>query len=515
MRDIELNSVNIRPGVSVLSVLPHLNYKHWYALAEFVDNSIQSAQSQNKRLREAERDSFTLKVNIYFDNSMNRITIKDNAAGIAAKDYGRAFRPAEIPPDASGLSEFGMGMKSAACWFSPKWHVRSCALGEMEERIVFFDVDKIVHDSIEELNVLRTTASKDAHYTEIVLDDIRKFPKGKTLAKIREHLASIYRVYIRNGFLELYLDDEKLCYEDPAILVAPSYKNPEGGSIKWNKEFFIDLGDKKSASGSVAIREKGDTRLAGLSLFRRNRLILGSADDGYKPHEIFGSGNSYASQRLFGEIHLKGFQVSHTKDGFKWQDSEELFLQELKKILADDKLPILQQAREYRATGGAIYQRKNASIALKKTATDLTHSSINQIVAYSAAKSEVEKTADKLKTDYQENRNVDTESLSISFRDGSWLVNVHLSYENDGSNWLEIRNKPSIKDTEPRNIDVKISMTHPFMDKYAANDSESIDALIRIGASMALAEVLATEVGRTNLASVRDLFNQILRESFS
>ena len=34
--------VNIRPGVSVLSVLRHLNYSPWFALAEFVDNSLQS-----------------------------------------------------------------------------------------------------------------------------------------------------------------------------------------------------------------------------------------------------------------------------------------------------------------------------------------------------------------------------------------------------------------------------------------------------------------------------------------
>lgn len=36
--------INIRPGVAILSVLPHLNYQPWFALAEFVDNSIQSFQ---------------------------------------------------------------------------------------------------------------------------------------------------------------------------------------------------------------------------------------------------------------------------------------------------------------------------------------------------------------------------------------------------------------------------------------------------------------------------------------
>jgi hypothetical protein len=34
--------VSIRPGVGILSVLRHLNYKPWFAMAEFVDNSLQS-----------------------------------------------------------------------------------------------------------------------------------------------------------------------------------------------------------------------------------------------------------------------------------------------------------------------------------------------------------------------------------------------------------------------------------------------------------------------------------------
>ena len=38
----DTNRINIRPEVSILSVLRHLNYKPWFALAEFVDNSLQS-----------------------------------------------------------------------------------------------------------------------------------------------------------------------------------------------------------------------------------------------------------------------------------------------------------------------------------------------------------------------------------------------------------------------------------------------------------------------------------------
>ncbi len=35
--------VSIVPGVSILGVLGHLNYEPWFALAEYVDNAIQSA----------------------------------------------------------------------------------------------------------------------------------------------------------------------------------------------------------------------------------------------------------------------------------------------------------------------------------------------------------------------------------------------------------------------------------------------------------------------------------------
>src|SRR5688572_134017 len=106
------DKVSIRPGVSILSILKHIQYDPWYALAEFVDNSIGSFQRYEKELKEVDGPNYILKVHIDFNDTDNKITIRDNAAGIHAEDYARAFRAAEIPPDNTGLSEFGMGMKS-------------------------------------------------------------------------------------------------------------------------------------------------------------------------------------------------------------------------------------------------------------------------------------------------------------------------------------------------------------------------------------------------------------------
>src|SRR5437879_5045903 len=123
-RPKRMESVSIRPGVRVLSVLRHLNYKPWFALAEFVDNSVQSYLDYRKELHRVEGSDFGLRVTIRIENEDGgSITIRDNAAGIHEEDYARAFRAAEIPADVSGLAEFGMGMKSASCWFAPLWTV--------------------------------------------------------------------------------------------------------------------------------------------------------------------------------------------------------------------------------------------------------------------------------------------------------------------------------------------------------------------------------------------------------
>lgn len=515
-----INSVNIRPGVNVLSVLPHLNYKAWYALAEFVDNAIQSSIDHRKALIATEGNGYKLRVDIDFDAADSRISIKDNAAGIASADYQRAFRPAEIPPDASGLSEFGMGMKSAACWFAPSWSVRSSALGERSERTVFFDIDKIVTDSIEELDVVSIENAEEKHYTEIRLEKIRKFPHGKTIGKIKEHLASIYRVYIRDGVLELYVDGKRLTFEEPKILHAPYYRDPDGEAIEWKKELSIDLGDGKSATGFVAIREVASTRLAGLALFRRKRLILGSADETYRPEDIFGRSNSYAYQRIFGEIHLKGFFVSHTKDGVKWEESEDDFLQKLRKELSGEAMPLIQQAREYRTKSGAKATRHDAAIALRNTAEEFRLSHVAnrdmgieldvgaELDADPGRASELEP-ADMAPKDREE------ATIGLQFRGEPWIVRIELSYADDGADWLSIRNRPSITDPEPREILIRIAMLHPFMAQFPTLDPEAFSAVLKIASSMALAEVAAAELGDRSPSAVRRLTNEILKHHFS
>ena len=62
-----------------------------------------------------------------------------------------------------------------------------------------------------------------------------------------------------------------------------------------------------------------------------------------------GSVGSHRYKRLFGELHLEGFDVSHTKDGFQWDDNMDAFLELLKEELqSENSIPILKQADKYR-----------------------------------------------------------------------------------------------------------------------------------------------------------------------
>src|SRR5205814_268509 len=96
--------------------------------------------------------------------------------------------------------------------------------------------------------------------------------------------------------------------------------------------------------------------------------IQGSGDEAYRPEAVFGKSNSYRYQRLFGELHLEGFEVSHTKDGFRWEEHEEIFLELLEQYLNADPLPLLTQAEEYRVRPPRQSLQAGARAAAERTA---------------------------------------------------------------------------------------------------------------------------------------------------
>jgi hypothetical protein len=510
--------VEIRPEVTMLSVLQHLNYKAWFAMAEFIDNSIQSFEANRENLENLHGKDFKLKININIEASEpGRIVITDNAAGIARDDFPRAFRTAQVPTDRDGLSEFGMGMKSAACWFAKSWTVRTKAIGEPVERTITFDIQNIVDNKIEKLDIKEVPQNAEQHYTVVTLHGLHHLPQSRTIGKIKAHLASIYRVFLRKGRLELSVNDESLEYRSPSVLNALPFTSsgvpiqaPDAKSIEWRKEIDLDFGKGQRAKGFAAIRETGSTPLAGFALFRRNRLIEGSHDESYRPSQIFKQTNSYPYQRLFGELHLEGFDVSHTKDGFRWEEHEDIFLDCLKQELEAPPLNLLLQAESYRTTP----TRKSIETRAVAATTSVAKY-IEQQVAPHIIDARFNPTAPPALPQALPQSLLEASEKTVEVNDGRylWIITIKTSVDPACEDWVSVAKHEQDDDTlnRTRRLTLDISLAHPFSTQFLGARNENIELYLRMATAICVSLVLTEDI--TGIAPETFLFNfnQLMR----
>lgn len=487
-----LDRVSIRPGVSLLTVLPHLNYKPWYALAEFVDNSIQSYLSNRPALRRLEGKRFVLAIDIDIDAERGTIVVRDNAAGIGREAYPRAFRPAEMPADASGLSEFGMGMKSAAAWLAPRWTVRTSALGEGVERTLSFDIASIVADTVEELEVTTRKADRDTHFTEIVLTSIRKAPRSRTLAKIRDHLASLYRRFIAKGEVMISLNGEQLVYEQPEVLVAPYWRDVGGQPRRWRAPIDIKLDGGRRVEGWAALRARGSTTRAGFALLRRDRVIEGAAEDTFRPRELFGSSNSFTYQRLFGELNLIGFAVSHTKDGIRWDEAEDELTFHLKAALSRECMPLLDQAQNWRASESA----PQNPLPLLQSAAERPRPTARPDIRITTMKPARLKGRTARRT-------------VMTLAGERWEVELLLDQDGPAGDWLQVHALEATG-SKARKLRATIAKDHPFTAKLVSTNGEFEEGVARLVTGLVIAEAIAQDDGVRSSGRIRSSLNELL-----
>jgi Histidine kinase-, DNA gyrase B-, and HSP90-like ATPase len=454
-----------------------------------------------------------LRVEIEVDRSdVFKIKVRDNAAGISLADFPRAFRAAELPPDRGGLAEFGMGMKSAACWFAPEWQVRTTALGDNVERTVTFNIASIVQNDVEDLAIIERPAAYHDHYTEIVLINPHDRLQTKTSSKTKDHLASIYRIYLRERVMELWFardgTKELLTYDAPKLLRAPYFKTPDGPAIFWRRDFSFDFGLGQRASGFAALRETASTATAGFSLFRRSRLIEGSLDDPYRPELVFGSGNTYRKQRLIGEIELDGFEVSHTKDGFKWEDHEQPFLELLRDELESDEMPLLSQAEGFRARTAARGILSEAEKATQNVVDTLQEVAAPVLFEQTQASS----TPEPLPTTVDIASESVARVIQVTHRGVAWNITIELSLNPAIEDWLSISDDPA---SSPRRMTVRMSLAHPFMRRFCRPEAQEIEGFVRVAAALGLAEITARDSGIPQYGTIRRNLNQLLRDALS
>ena len=505
------NTINIRPGVGYLSILSAINYTPYHATAEFVDNSIQSYLDNKAKLRKL-HSNYKLKIDIYVSGAV--IEVKDNAAGINKENYERAFQAAMRPKKQTGLSEFGMGMKTAACWFANLWTVKSKALGEDFATEARFDIEKITKEKNDRLSYRTSKMNRNSHYTIVTLKDLNHNPRGKSVERIKDHLASMYRAFINKDEIEIRYNGSLLRYKNLPVLKAPSYKDLDDEVINpkkrtWLKKFdfnFTINNKRRNVFGYAAIADPGNKN-AGFAVFRRNRLLFGSDDEPWRPLKLIRQEGSSIARRLFGEIHFDDeMEVTHTKDNLNWsEDDKQAFLTKLKSVLDSDDMPIIRQADRFR--------KEIHTPEIRSTYEKAGSSSMVQL---SKAMSVLEEVRTKRTVEIQKelpkplSKPTKIKSKKINFQGEAWTIDVILNNDKDVENkkWLDFSfDKKGRKD---KHIQIQIMMNKGFSSQYFGNDEKEIEGMISLLCYIVLAEIIGKQRGFTGTHMVREYINAII-----
>ena len=369
--------IPFKPTNQIWRTYKHFPYKAWYAVGELVDNSTQSFLENRAALEPAlAAKGLGLQVTITLDTKAKTLTVTDNAMGMDLDELKRAVQLAAPPPNTSGRSEFGMGLKTACSWLGNRWSVRTKKHGMPHEYSFEVDIDSHADSKNEMLLVTKKNVDDlTEHYTIVTVHAVRgDVVQGRTISRIKRHLAEMYRRDIAEGTLTLLWDTQTLVPPDIEILQTEFEVKNADGSVRtelrqWRKDIEFDVkvdpetGTTQTVSGWVCvIAPPGGRKKAGFDLVRRGRVIIGRPG-GFRPETIFGEArNDLINQRLYGELNLDDFPVNHLKDDFLWDTWGEEFEAKLETACSDYS----KKAREARSKGTispAIVQTTNDEIA--------------------------------------------------------------------------------------------------------------------------------------------------------
>jgi hypothetical protein len=513
--------IDISPSMNIFSLFARLNYRAWTALAEFVDNSVQSFLLHRERFAQMDPPQRCVTVQIDFDDDGGEITVRDDAGGIAIADFARAFRVAEPPSDRNGLNEFGMGMKCAAFWFSSRWSVVSHSVLDQACREVQFDKDRILSGGHTSLPV-RDLTPTERYGTMITLQDVStRMPRGRSKAKVREFLGDIYRGFLRDGLLRLVVAGEECVAAEHAVLESPrciGIGRTEGAAVCWRKEIRVDLPGGLLITGFAGLLAEGRRSHAGFALLRRGRVVDGFPGQRWMPEEIFGTRNSFESLRVFGELHFSGtkgggFAVSSQKDQIDWNGFEDDAIDLIREQLDSEPLPILRQARWHRVPAeNSPDLAEGLTEAVDRTGAALESGAAENHLAH--VPPNAYQPQPKLAT-LPQDLVIQPRQYTVPAEGGDWTVEFSFVKGGDPGKWIDVRGaSEDLRDSSgSRVVQIAMLVTHPFMRNFVRSESEHLEPILRLAAALTLAERSAKEAGVQWPATIRTRMNRILTDT--
>lgn len=493
------NTVNIEIGSNMYSRFEDFPNTMSNVLAEFIDNALQSYRD-NKEDLHATSAAYQFGVDIIFtlDNNeekIEKITVRDNAAGINEDRYKSAFMPAKRPENTLGLNEYGMGLKTAACWLGDRWTVVTKALGEDIERTLDFDKQKVAHEDLKSLPITTRTKQLGDHYTFIAISQPTKnMLSAKCIPQLKSNLASIYRQSLRSGEMRLVVDDETLEYHTPEPLVARPVKNPNGDKVEWKKDInFEFLGYK--AKGFIGVLKDINNKHNGLVLLRRGRVVQG-AEEGqrYYPKALCGSSGTFRYKRIYGELELDGFNVSFNKNEIQDIENLEALMEALKGEVRTKDFDLLAQADDYRLD--TLQKAANRLVKKHNTAAKIAHEPISiEFPTSETSTTQPEVPTPQVMNSYDDTYLINGESFTLTVK----LVG-------DGNNlfWVDI------SEEKEKIISCYINLGHAFFVQFGQQNKDSIVAILK---TMAIAKFRAKRTSDNDASDMLQFFNDYIRHT--
>ncbi|MCO4311337.1 ATP-binding protein [Pectobacterium versatile] len=348
--------VDIAPEMQIYRVLQHLSYGVETALAELIDNSIQSYVEGRKLPNGGGLDE---RLFVRVDINENTITLTDNARGISREDIQRAVKPGfESNHSADSLSVYGIGMKSAALWFSEDWSIKTSVPGETYSLDFNFNLQRLLKNHSNTETVRIEDENADKHYTIITLRNVTRIESKDYYENTV--IPFLLETFIKFKFFDLEINynnillkqqSKKQYLTTPKVLIYPVVNNKGVITKKIPVEWRIDLNflyNGRTVHGFILLMETGSYGQPGIRLLRNNRVIEGTSISPNLPEVFLGSKNKYAPQRVYGELELDDFPVDFMKTRFN-ENLNGLF-QEINQRLSNNyHYDLIKQATWYRA----------------------------------------------------------------------------------------------------------------------------------------------------------------------
>jgi hypothetical protein len=522
--------VDIRPDTSALRMFRNINFKPWYALGEFVDNSISSGIKNFDVLKKTNGKDFVARISIEFDHENDVLVIEDNAAGITREVLKeRALRTGKQPDDIStGLNRHGVGMKAAGFWWGARMKIKTYPIGQDHGWEAIMDISE--ENEFEETEVTKVKSIPHRGYsgTKIEISKLwQKIPDGKAQKTIKSYLPSIYRIFLDPNSeyyeipCEIFYQDELLNFNLPELLEAPYWAKkavkPDASSpiLYWKDDVDITLKTGQQIKGWIGILKVMSRDLSGFFLHYRGKGIAGVVphlspeedkkattkdlliSSGFKPRQIFGQTGSHTDSSFIGEFDISEFGKTITTDSPLWTDEErDDFIEQLLKFMSRPEKNYIAMGINYRRREAAkedkvelIEQSENELILIKSgIESKIDHSEPSREDTLSIEESEIPSEENIFRVDF-----LDQELHKHEFT-------MEFIFDRS-SDFLTIKEEETAF-----NHRVRINLSHPAMDHVVINN-DSKHLLRRVLFGLSAAEVMLTSYDKNK---IRKKMNEIL-----